>query len=63
MSWNGIGNDGARVLGRAIKDNWVLEELDVSSSRIGYEGLGMLFAEMAGNETLKRLVVSSIDYQ
>ena len=30
LSWNGVGNDGAKALGDALKANAALEELNVS---------------------------------
>ena len=39
IAWNGLGDRGAEHIGSALKDNQVLQFLDVSSNRIELDGV------------------------
>jgi predicted nucleic acid-binding Zn finger protein len=62
LSWNGIGNDGAKALGDALKLNAALEVLDITNNRIMTEGSVYLGKGLAVNESLKTLKVTLFYY-
>lgn len=57
LSWNGFGNDGAEVLGKALTHNVILEELDLRCNRIGPQGFVNICFALKDNASLKRLKV------
>jgi len=49
LSRNGIGDEGAGILGEVLRDSKTLAHLDLSSNDIGDEGAGIMI--MAGDWT------------
>jgi len=62
MAWNGLSLLGCVALGRFLKKNEALEELDISNNRIGLLGTQKLAAGIAGHPNLKVLKVSRVYY-
>ena len=58
ISWNGFGDEGAKMVGEALKFNSSLESLDLSNNRIGAKGVFALADGLGNNNTLKTLKVS-----
>jgi len=59
LAWNGIGDVGARAVGGALKENSVLQFLDVSSNRIEFEGAKSLAEGIKENQTLRSLQLNA----
>ncbi|XP_028312717.1 leucine-rich repeat-containing protein 74B [Gouania willdenowi] len=57
MSFNGFGKEGAAALGLVLKENNILEDLNVSNNRIPPEGAIYLATGLKVNKTLKSLNV------
>jgi len=53
----GLGQDGAEAMGRALKENRTLIELDISLNRINLEGALALSKGIKENDNLKILKV------
>ena len=58
MSWNGFGDEGALAVGKALETNTFLDELDLSSNRIGPDSCVGLSKSLRINTNLKTLAVS-----
>lgn len=57
IGWNGLGQDGAKAFFKTIKENEVLEELDLSNNRIATEGAVYIAKALMTNQTLKVIKV------
>jgi len=55
LAWNGIGDKGAGAIGGALKENSVLQFLDISSNRVAIDGAGGLAEGLKENQTLRSL--------
>ena len=60
LSWNGLANDGAKALGRALRYNSSLLELDVTCNRVNMEGAVALADGLRSNSALRWLKVGII---
>ena len=60
LSMNGLANNGAKVLAKALKTNYTLAELDISNNRIGLEGCALIAKAMKKNDALEVLRVCFI---
>lgn len=58
LAWNGLGENGASVVGGALKENATLQFLDVSSNRVGAVGAEALAEGLKENQTLRSLQVN-----
>lgn len=58
LSWNSFGRAGAESLGQALKQNSVLELLDLSSNQLDDRAVTLLCQGLATNDTLRVLKVS-----
>nr|KAG5713999.1 hypothetical protein BaRGS_020327 [Batillaria attramentaria] len=56
-SWNGMEDEGAIAMGRALGHNGVLQELDISCNRVSPQGFLELIKGLARNDTLEVLKV------
>lgn len=54
---NGLGKDGAEAMGKALRVNRTLLELDISFCRISLEGAAHIAYGLQTNETLTTLKV------
>jgi Ran GTPase-activating protein (RanGAP) involved in mRNA processing and transport len=57
IGWNGVSQDGAKAFFKVIKENEVLEELDLTNNRIATEGAVFISKGLATNQTLKIIKV------
>ena len=57
LAWNGVTDDGARVLTRVLHFNKTLEELDLTCNRISHDGAVALCEGLRTNSTLRVLKV------
>jgi Ran GTPase-activating protein (RanGAP) involved in mRNA processing and transport len=55
LAWNGLGDAGAAAMGGSIRENQVLQFLDVSSNRIELEGARSIADGLHENQTLRSL--------
>lgn len=60
LTSNGVDNQGAENLGKALASNRKLTELNLTSNRVGLEGVASLFKCIAKNESLEIIRVSKI---
>ena len=58
LSNNGVDNDGADTVAKALEANVCLEDLSLNSNRVGLKGLTNIFKALGKNENLKILRVS-----
>lgn len=58
LSWNGYGKDECYILGKAIKENTTLKELDISNNRINTEAVGCIMEGIQVNDGIEILRVS-----
>ena len=54
---NGLSDDGARLVGRALVENDTLQELNISGNRIGIDGAWYIANALEKNNTLHTLRV------
>ena len=57
LEWNGFCNEGAEMMGSALRHNMMLEELDLRCNRITDKGYVALVDGLAENTSLKRLFI------
>lgn len=57
IGWNGVSQDGAKAFFKVIKENEVLEELDLTNNRIATEGAVFISKGLGTNQTLKIIKV------
>jgi len=57
LAMNGLSDDGARLIGDALKANQCLVDLNISSNRISIEGALDIARGIQANETLQTLRV------
>jgi Ran GTPase-activating protein (RanGAP) involved in mRNA processing and transport len=60
LTSNGVDNDGAELLGKALANNRKLTEINLTSNRVGSIGVTTLFKYIAKNETLKVIRVRKL---
>lgn len=59
IGWNGLSQEGAKAFFKTIKENEVLEELDLSNNRIATEGVVYIAKALMTNQTLRILKVKA----
>jgi len=57
-SHNGLGSEGARVVGDALSRSNSIDKLDLSDNNFGEEGLALIFEGLASNSTIISLDLS-----
>lgn len=57
---NGMGLDGSCEMGKALKQNRSLLELDISYNRLPQEGITCIASGLQANDTLRTLKVGNI---
>ena len=57
---NGLGQEGALAIGKALKNNRTLIQLDLSYNRITETGAGHVALGLQTNDTLQGLKVKNI---
>ena len=55
---NGLGQDGAECMGKALKTNRTLLQLDISFNRIPERGAGFIAVGLQTNDVLQGIKVS-----
>ena len=60
MAWNGFAKNDAIVLGKSIKENTTLKELDISHNRLEKEALGFLMQGVKDSDGLEILRVRAV---
>lgn len=58
LSWNGFEDEGASAMGKALGQNGVLQELDISCNRLSPQGFLEILKVLSKNDTLETLRVS-----
>ena len=58
LAWNGLGEQGAKVVGSALSENSTLQFLDISSNRVGLQGAVALAEGLRENQTLRSLQIN-----
>lgn len=59
IGWNGLSQEGAKAFFKTIKENEVLEELDISNNRIATEGAVYIAKALMTNQTLRVIKVNN----
>ena len=57
LSWNGFGMEGCHEMGKTLKTNKSLTELDLSSNRVCFDAFRLLLQGLVNNTTLQILKV------
>ena len=57
LSSNGVDSEAAELLGKALVHNRKLEDLNLNSNRVGFNGIAALFKYVGKNENLRTLRV------
>ena len=60
LSWNGFGMEGCHEMGKVLKVNKSLTELDLSSNRVCFDAFRLLLQGLLQNTTLTVLKVSRL---
>ena len=60
LSWNGFGLEGCHEMGKTLKINRSLTELDLASNRVNFDAFKLLLRGLVKNKTLKTLKVSGV---
>ena len=62
ISNNGVNNDGAACLSKALVQNRTLEELNLNGNRVGLVGTTNIFKSLCTNDCLRTLRVSGFRF-
>ncbi|KAH3839944.1 hypothetical protein DPMN_113384 [Dreissena polymorpha] len=57
LSWNGLGLEGCHELGKALKVNQALTDLDLSSNRINFDAFKLVMRGLRKNKHIETLKV------
>jgi len=57
LSWNGFGMEGCHELGKALKVNAAITDLDLAANRVNYDCFKLILRGLKKNKTVRKLRV------